>query len=201
MRRALVSCPGRVERAHLRERNETRDPGRHDGDFNFPSIVGPGSRCARPGHESGDHDARDIAARAASRWPSPQLTMSNSAVFFVPAARCCARVCPSPRRCLRFHFRRRAHEAWRQRQSRQQQSRPPDEGWMERRQGTLFDFVALARRDLRASRLDLSRSERDLSRRSTVAIFGRGSTPPPPGVKDRSRQRHVREPRARRRDP
>jgi len=27
-----------------------------------------------------------------------------------------------------------------------------------------------------------------------VAIFGRGSMPPPPGVKDRSRQRLVREP-------
>ena len=35
--------------------------------------------------------------------------MSNSAVLFVPAARCCARVCPSLRMCLRFRVRRRAH--------------------------------------------------------------------------------------------
>ena len=60
--------------------------------------------------------------------------------------------------------------------------------------GALFSFVARARRDLRALRRGLSRSERDLSRRSTMAIFGRGPTPPPPGVKDRSRQRLVRKP-------
>ena len=35
--------------------------------------------------------------------------MSNSAVLFVPAARCCARVGPSLRMCLRFRVRRRAH--------------------------------------------------------------------------------------------
>jgi hypothetical protein len=39
-----------------------------------------------------------------------QLTMSNSAVLFVPAARCCARVCPSLGMCLRFRVRRRATE-------------------------------------------------------------------------------------------
>ena len=60
--------------------------------------------------------------------------------------------------------------------------------------GALFCHVARARRDLRALRRGLSRSERDLSRRSTMAIFGRGPTPPPPGVKDRSRQRLVRKP-------
>ena len=49
------------------------------------------------------HDACEVAARAASRWPSSRFTMSNSAVFFVPAARCCARVglypfAPDPKR-------------------------------------------------------------------------------------------------------
>jgi hypothetical protein len=35
------------------------------------SPLGPGSRCARPGHESwGRARAREIAARAADRWPS-----------------------------------------------------------------------------------------------------------------------------------
>ena len=67
--------------------------------------------------------------------------MSNSAVLFVPAARCCARVCPSLRMCLRFRVRRRAHGGlWRQRPSRQQQFRPPDEGWMERRQAHSSDL-------------------------------------------------------------
>jgi hypothetical protein len=68
-------------------------------------------------------------------------------------------------------------------------------GWSADR--ALFCFVARARRDLRALRRGLSRSERDLSRRSTTAIFGRGPTPPPPGVKDRSRQRLVRKPQGR----
>jgi len=68
----------------------------------------------------------------------------------------------------------------------------PRGGWSADRR-TLC-YVARARRDLRALRRGLSRSERDLSRRSTMAIFGRGPTPPPPGVKDRSRQRLVRKP-------
>jgi hypothetical protein len=54
---------------------------------------------------------------------------------FVPAARCCVRVCPSLRMCLRLCVRRRI---WHRRPSRQQQSRPPDEGWMERRQAALI---------------------------------------------------------------
>ena len=61
--------------------------------------------------------------------------MSNSAVLFVPAARCCARVSASLRRCLRFS--RPPASPWghqRQRPSRQRQFRLPDEGWMERRQ-------------------------------------------------------------------
>ena len=74
--------------------------------------------------------------------------MSNSAVLFVPAARCCARVCPSLRRCLRYRVRRRAHGGlWRQRPSRQQQFHSPDEGWMERRQAALVLSVAPATRD------------------------------------------------------
>jgi hypothetical protein len=58
------------------------------------------SRCARPGHESG--------TRAKSRLAHEPLavaafTMSNSVRFFVPAARCCARVglysfAPDPKR-------------------------------------------------------------------------------------------------------
>ena len=64
------------------------------------SPLGPESRCARPGHESG--------TRAKSRLAHEPLavaafTMSNSVRFFVPAARCCARVglysfAPDPKR-------------------------------------------------------------------------------------------------------
>jgi hypothetical protein len=51
----------------------------------------------------------------------------------------------------------------------------PDEGWMERRQAHSLTSVAPAKRD------PLSRGDRDLSRRSTVAIFGCGPTKPAPG--------------------
>ena len=102
--------------------------------------------------------------------------MSNSAVLFVPAARCCVRVCPSLRMCLRFRVRRASPQGlWRRRPSRQQQFRPPDEGWMERRQAHSLTSVAPAKRD------PLSRGDRDLSRRSTVAVFGCGPTKPAPG--------------------
>ena len=89
----------------LARRNETRDPGRHDGVSTSSIAVssGPGSRCARPGHESGG--ARRVRSRGARIEPLAVagFTMSNSAVFFVPAARCCARVglypfAPDPKR-------------------------------------------------------------------------------------------------------
>ena len=59
--------------------------------------------------------------------------------------------------------------------SRQQQFRPPDEGWMERRQAHSFFRSRLRRATT------LSRGDRDLSRRSTVAVFGCGPTKPAPG--------------------
>lgn len=96
---------------------------------------------------------RNRGARKADRWPSSRFTMSNSAVLFVPAARCCARVCPSLRTCLRFRVRRRAPRGlWRQRPSRQQQFRPPPMrgGWSADRR-TLLCYVARARRDDRVS--------------------------------------------------
>ena len=184
----LVSRP--VQRAPLARAE--REPGprarsaKRRGPRSIVSPLGPGSRYARPGHEGS-------AAREANRWLRSLLTMSNSAVFFVPAARLCARVCPSvrlglgrsfgvepavalaaiPAPAIPFH---------------------PDRGVDGAPTGHSFCFVARARRDLRALRRGLSRSERDLSRRSTMAIFGRGPTPPPPGVKDRSRQRLVRKP-------
>ena len=53
-------------------------------------ALGPGSRCARPGHERAQsRRAKRTVARAA-------FTMSNSAVLFVPAVHLCARVLAFP---------------------------------------------------------------------------------------------------------
>ena len=116
---APVSCPGRVQRGEA-ERNESRDPAQRLAQSNMADGCDPRvaprstqvgftrlassncrsrasprsvSRCARPGHESGAR-ARRVRSRGSrmSRWPSSHLTMSNSAVLFVPAVRCCARV-------------------------------------------------------------------------------------------------------------
>ena len=78
--RASVSCPGRVQRARLRERNETRDPEAiNDGAFQVSvncavKLLGPGSRFARPGHER-------VKSRRAKRTVGhhSRFTMSNSA--------------------------------------------------------------------------------------------------------------------------
>jgi hypothetical protein len=79
---APISCPGRAERARLRERSESRDPAqraakRDTGGRSVVRPLGPGSRCARPGHGSG--------ARVSFRG------IEQSALL-VPAARSCARV-------------------------------------------------------------------------------------------------------------
>ena len=98
----------------MRERNETRDPGATRLDISIlhrfcrVSPWVPALRSltlARPGHESEGARASHRVGRGSrmSRWPSSHLTMSNSAVLFVPAARCCARVCP----CIRVRPRSR----------------------------------------------------------------------------------------------
>ena len=108
--------------------------------------------------------------------------MSNSAVLFVPAARCCVRVLLASVRTrfagaslvTRFAKLRRASEpaAF----SLRDDGLPhPDEGWMERRQAHSFFRSRLRRATT------LSRGDRDLSRRSTVAVFGCGPTKPAPG--------------------
>ena len=62
-------------------------------------ALGPGSRSARARALAAlgtrERRACEVAAREANRWPLSVFTMSNSAVLFVPAARCCARVCAS----------------------------------------------------------------------------------------------------------
>ena len=69
---APLSCPGRVQRALSRERNESRDPGAtRSRRFNCPSIL-PCSPWV-PGLAALARDtrgAREVAAREANRWPS-----------------------------------------------------------------------------------------------------------------------------------
>jgi len=106
-------CPGRASASERRSGTQGHTTRR----FNVHRLcrVTPGSRIslrlavARPGHESGRVRGRGSRMR---RWPSSRFTMSNSAVLFVPAARCCARVCASLRRCLHFCVRRRAHRGF-----------------------------------------------------------------------------------------
>jgi hypothetical protein len=101
--------------------------------------------------------------------------MSNSAVLFVPATRCCARVGVSLRRCLHFCVRRRAHGALATAAVATAAIPSPRRGVMERRQAALVLSVAPATRD------PLSRGDQHPSRRSTVAVFGCGPTKPAPG--------------------
>ena len=125
-----VSCPGRVQRAPLaRAEREPGSSARSAKRHPVMSPLGPGSSLAdarSPGTREG---AR--TTRANSRLDEPLavavFTMSNSAVFFVPAARCCARVCPCP-------F-----------------ASTPNEGWAERRQAHLFCCRACEARPIRAS--------------------------------------------------
>ena len=86
------------------------------------------SRYARPGHER-------PAAREANRWPQSRLTMSNSAVFLVPATRSGVRVClSSSHPPFASASADEPAVVWRHQQS----HFTPTEGWMERRQGTLL---------------------------------------------------------------
>ena len=142
--------PGECSEATA-ERNESRDPAQElrSAALFPPAIrrVAPGSRVSlrSPGtREWGRaHDTCEIAAREANRWPSSQFTMSNSAVFFVPATRCCARVfCPFARLARGFGV----EAAVTCGNPGSSNPMPPNEGWAERRQAH-YSLVARARRD------------------------------------------------------
>ena len=131
----MRSCPGRAK----------RDPGSRGHTNGSPAesmlrsailALGPGSRSARARALAALGRDTSVRSRGAQSEPLAlsRFTMSNSAVLFVPAALCCARVCASLRGCLHFASAGEPTGLWRQRPSRQQQFRPPDEGWMERRQ-------------------------------------------------------------------
>jgi hypothetical protein len=147
----------------------------------------PGSRIFARAPRSLVRDTR--AGRAKSRRANEPLavvvfTMSNSAVFRSRGAFVRPSLSVVVASAFAVGFRGRAHTGFGASRGRDNgNSFPPMRGrWSADR--ALFDFVALARRDVRAFRHGLSRSERDLSRRSTAAIFGRGSkTLSLPGVK------------------
>jgi hypothetical protein len=102
--------------------------------------------------------------------------MSNSAVFFVPAARCFARVCGLLRILLSLRFRRRAHGGFGASGRRDSSnSVPPMRG------GWSADSLTLNFGRACDARPPLSRGDREPSRRSTVAIFGCGPTNTAPG--------------------
>jgi hypothetical protein len=104
-----LSCPGRVERSETRpgtqrEMCEAQYRGRRSSSCGpwVPARARVPAPCPKrragarawPGHESvigrrGSSRARRGTERVAASF---LFTMSNSAVFFVPAARCCARV-------------------------------------------------------------------------------------------------------------
>ena len=129
---------------NLRCRVRCVDPAQESRSAIRRVALGRGSRCARPGH-----------GRAKSRLAHEPLgvissTMSNSAVFFVPAARCCARVRP---RC----------------------SRPsPIEGRAERRQAHLFCCRAGEARPIRTRR----GAARPMTRDARLSALHRGDFRP-----------------------
>jgi hypothetical protein len=118
----------------------------------------------------------EVAARKANRWPYPDSRCQTAQCYSFPR-RALLRpgLCVSFAGAFTFASAGEPTGLWRQRPSRQQQFRPPDEGWMERRQAHSFFRSRLRRATT------LSRGDRDLSRRSTVAVFGCGPTKPAPG--------------------
>ena len=110
-------------------------------------LLSPRSRCARPGHESGAHDACEVAARAANRWPSSfhdvkqRSSVRSRGALLRPGLSVSSQVpslsCPpaSPRGALAPAAVATAAIPF------------PDEGWMERRQAALVLSVAPATRD------------------------------------------------------
>jgi hypothetical protein len=97
------------------------------------------SRCAlaRPGHEGGVAAHAVCSLARSEPRAGTELTMSNSAVFFVPAARSCARVVALPCLVSPPHLRcrrRRCGGGARRHLGDSGRSGPPDEGRAERRQ-------------------------------------------------------------------
>ena len=110
--RAQPRLVSRASAERRSERNETRDPAQNSrAQYGLPAAirrVAPRSRVSLRSPGTREERAKSRRAKRTVGRHS-RFTMSNSAVLFVPAARCCARVCASLRMCLRFRVRRRAH--------------------------------------------------------------------------------------------
>ena len=138
--------------------------------------LGPGSRCARPGHESGARTTHATSAARAKRTVGlipihdvKQRSVVRSRGALLRPGLCVSSQVPS---ILRPPASPRGFGASGRRDS--SDSVPPMRG-DGAPTGALFLSVAPAKRD------PLSRGDRDLSRRSTVAVFGCGPTKPAPG--------------------
>src|SRR5207342_2107100 len=88
-----------VSRANVAKRNETRTQ-HHKRAAQYGLLaairrVAPGSRVSLRSPETRERGVRIRGARSET-LPVAAFTMSNSAVLFVPAARCCARVLAFP---------------------------------------------------------------------------------------------------------
>src|SRR4051812_24280813 len=134
-RRIAAGDLRRCRRGYEQQRGQRRTGEADQSHARIPSVApgkpearaGGRGRTAYPPRVRFGHRPKERCSRRRSRVPSPNFTMSNSAVFFVPAARCCARV-------SRFL------------------SRPsPLEGWAERRQAHYFVCRVCETRLVRAS--------------------------------------------------
>ena len=93
-------CPGRAKRAPCASGTDQgpQIEARSIGPWSsrvYPTASSLPSVSPRSALRSPDTRVRSRGARNAYRWPCVPFTMSNSAVLFVPAARCCARVLSS----------------------------------------------------------------------------------------------------------
>jgi hypothetical protein len=154
-----LSCPGRVKRSG----NESRDPEdtRSATSATYSTSCRPGSRLslarwhAARGHtEARSRPGHERVAADAIGWPHHSFARRSR---LLPISRCQTAQSSSSRSallrpgcCLPLSI------------------HPPTEGWAERRQAQFLSWLALARRDASHSGGTLA------SRRSTVAILGRG---------------------------
>jgi hypothetical protein len=183
----------------LEARRQARCDGRHttvgspcseipqlERDFALPRKAGKGrSRHGAPSPVPSSRCQTARFAACAAQHSSFRRRMSASRVLALPFL-----FCPFARR--RYSARLTDAAAglspspWRQRPARPLMRG----GWSADRRTLSFCRACEARRP-RFRGADLSRCDRDPSRRSTVAIFGRGPMVPPPAVGHRRRQRCV----------
>jgi hypothetical protein len=172
---APVSCPGRAQRGEA-ERNESRDPAqesrsaiRRVAPRSRVSLRSPGTReiAGAQSEPLAIVLSHDVKQRSVLRSRDALLRPGLACFSSHPLRRDFAGHSPSP------NFGAQASRPLSA--SATTDSRTPDEGWMERRQAH-----SLTRSRLRSA-TTRSRGDRDLSRRSTVAIFGCGPTKPAPG--------------------